>query len=155
MKIAIRYFSRGGNTKKLAEALAQAVGVEALSIEEDLEEDIDILFLGCSVYVLGIDKAIINFIQNIKVNIGRIVNFGSSAFEKKEGGIYEMNRMMKYKFSGGPFFQIRTVLEKKGLQISEDYFHCLAQFGQINKGKPDQNDLASIQTFAKQFLVKE
>ena len=29
MKIAVRYFSRGGNTKKLADAIANAVGVDA------------------------------------------------------------------------------------------------------------------------------
>ena len=29
MIIAVRYYSRGGNTKKLADAIAKAVGVEA------------------------------------------------------------------------------------------------------------------------------
>ena len=34
MKVEVRYFSRGGNTKKLAEAIAEAVGVEALTTAE-------------------------------------------------------------------------------------------------------------------------
>ena len=29
MKVAIRYYTRGGNTKKLADAISQAIGVEA------------------------------------------------------------------------------------------------------------------------------
>ena len=32
MKVAVRYFSRGGNTKKLAEAIASAIGVEAKDV---------------------------------------------------------------------------------------------------------------------------
>lgn len=44
MKIEVRYFSRGGNTKKLAEAIAKAVGAEAKTVSEPLTEDVDILF---------------------------------------------------------------------------------------------------------------
>ena len=39
MKIAVRYYSRGGNTKKLADAIAKAVGVEALTADTPLKED--------------------------------------------------------------------------------------------------------------------
>ena len=46
MKIAVRYFSRGGNTKKLADAIAKAVGVDAETTSVPLTEDVDILFLG-------------------------------------------------------------------------------------------------------------
>ena len=50
MKIAVRYYTRSGNTKKLAEAIAKAVGAEAKTVDEPLWEDVDILFLGSSVY---------------------------------------------------------------------------------------------------------
>ena len=30
MKLAVRHYSRGGNTKKIAEAIAKAVGVKVL-----------------------------------------------------------------------------------------------------------------------------
>jgi flavodoxin len=55
MKIAVRYFSRGGNTKKLADAIANAVGVTAETTDVPLTEDVDILFLGSSVYAYGVD----------------------------------------------------------------------------------------------------
>ena len=32
MKIAVRYYTKTGNTKRLAEAVAEAVGAEALPI---------------------------------------------------------------------------------------------------------------------------
>ena len=46
MKIAVRYYTKTGNTKRLAEAIAEAVGAEALPISEAVEEPVDILFLG-------------------------------------------------------------------------------------------------------------
>lgn len=33
MKVAVRYYSKTGNTKKLAEAIASAIGVTAKGVE--------------------------------------------------------------------------------------------------------------------------
>ena len=38
MKVAVRYYTKTGNTKRLAEALAKAVGVEALPISVPVTE---------------------------------------------------------------------------------------------------------------------
>ena len=38
MNIAIRYYSQTGNTKKLAEAIAAELGVEAKDVSHPLEE---------------------------------------------------------------------------------------------------------------------
>ena len=67
MKIAVRYFSRGGNTKKLADAIANAVGVTAETTDVPLTEDVDILFLGSSVYAYGVDEHVKDFINGIDV----------------------------------------------------------------------------------------
>ena len=50
MKIAVRYYTKTGNTKRLAEAIAKEVGVEALPISTPIAEPVDILFLGNSYY---------------------------------------------------------------------------------------------------------
>ena len=50
MKCAVRYYTKTGNTKKLAEAVAAALGVEALPISVPVEEAVDILFLWNSYY---------------------------------------------------------------------------------------------------------
>ena len=60
MKAAVRYYTKSGNTKKLADAIAKAVGVEADTVDHQLEEDIDILFLGSSVYVLSSFKYVLS-----------------------------------------------------------------------------------------------
>ena len=46
MKCAVRYYTKTGNTKRLAEAIANVVGVDALPISEPITEQVDILFLG-------------------------------------------------------------------------------------------------------------
>ncbi len=54
-KIEVRYFSKTGNTAKLAEAIAKTLGIKAKTVDTPLEGDVDILFLGSSVYGAGVD----------------------------------------------------------------------------------------------------
>ena len=80
MKIAVRYYTRGGNTKKLAQAVAKAVGAEALPISVPVTERADILFLGNSYYAFSIDPEVKRFIAALNPGkVGKIVNFGSAA----------------------------------------------------------------------------
>ena len=58
MKIAVRYYTKTGNTKKLAMAIAEAVGVEAKPISVPVDEPVDILFLGNSYYAFSIDPEV-------------------------------------------------------------------------------------------------
>ncbi len=46
MKYAVRYYTKTGNTKRLAEAIAGELGVEALPISSPVTESVDYLFLG-------------------------------------------------------------------------------------------------------------
>lgn len=52
MKTAVRYYSKLGNTKRIAEAIAEGAGVKAVSVTEepDLAEYVDVLFLGGAPY---------------------------------------------------------------------------------------------------------
>ena len=80
MRFAVRYYTKTGNTKRLAEAVAKAVGVEALPLSSPIEEPVDILFLGNSYYAFSIDPEVRKFIQLLPADkVGRIVNFGSAA----------------------------------------------------------------------------
>ena len=55
MRFAVRYYTKTGNTKRLAEAIANELGVEALPISEPVKEQVDFLFLGNSYYAFDID----------------------------------------------------------------------------------------------------
>ena len=80
MTYAVRYYTKTGNTKKLAEAMASVLGVKALPISEPVTESVDILFLGNSYYAFNIDPEVKQFVAGLKKeNVGKIVNFGSAA----------------------------------------------------------------------------
>ena len=63
MNISVRYYTRTGNTEKLAVAIAESVGVQAKSVDVPLETKADILFLGCSYYAFDVDEAVKKFIE--------------------------------------------------------------------------------------------
>ena len=133
MKVAVRYFSRGGNTKKLANAIAEAVGAEALTTEVPLSEDVDILFLGSSVYAYGVDDSVKIFIAGNRVKIGKVVNFSTAALVRST-----------YK-------QVAKLLKEKNIPMAEEEFYCRGSFGPMHKGKPDAGDLKSAAEFAKKI----
>ena len=134
MKIAVRYYTRSGNTKKLAGAIAKAVGAEAKTVEEPLREDVDILFLGSSVYAYGVDDSIKKFISNIDVTVGKVVNFSTAALIKST-----------YK-------QVGKLLAEKGIAQAEEEFYCKGSFGPMHKGKPDEKDCKAAAAFAKKII---
>ncbi len=132
MKVAVRYYTKTGNTKKLAEAIAGALGVPALPITEPVSEAVDVLFLGNSYYAFSIDPEVRAFIQSLdKRKIGRIVNFGSAAM---------LNSTYK---------KVKAEADKAGIPMDEREFHCKGQFKGIHKGRPNAEDLAAAATFAK------
>lgn len=135
MNIAVRYYTKGGNTKRLAEAVAQAVGVEALPISVPVEEYADILFLGNSYYAFTIDPEVRDFVRNLDKNkVGKIVNFGSAAM---------LNSTYK---------KVKAEADKVGIPMDEREFHCRGEFKGIHKGKPDADDLKAAAEFAKSIV---
>ncbi len=138
MNIAIRYYSQTGNTKKMAESLGDALGIQALPIDEPITEPVDILFLGNSYYAFSIAPEVREFIQSLdKEMVGRIVNFGSAAMLNSTWG------------------KVKKEVDKKGIPLDQEEFHCKGQFKGIHKGRPNQEDINHLIDFAKQLLEKE
>lgn len=69
MTIAIRYYTKTGNTKKLADVISKVAGVTAEDIEVPIETPVDILFLGSSVYAAGVDAKVKDFIASLDKEI--------------------------------------------------------------------------------------
>ncbi len=135
MKIAVRYYTKTGNTKRLAEAVAKAAGVEAYPISMPVSEPVDILFLGNSYYAFTIDPEIRAFIRSLDKNkIGKIVNFGSAAM---------MNSTWK---------KVKAEADKVGIPMDEHEFHCKGEFKGIHKGRPNEEDLKAAGEFAKGII---
>ena len=135
MKIAVRYYTKTGNTKRLAEAIAKAVGVEALPISTPVTEPVDVLFLGNSYYAFSIDPEVRKFVQGLdKKLVGKIVNFGSAAM---------LNSTYK---------KVKAEADKVGIPMDEREFHCKGEFKGIHKGKPDEADMKRAAEFAKKVI---
>ena len=134
MKIAVRYFTKSGNTKKLADAIAAAVGEQAQTVSVPLTEDVDILFLGSSVYAAGVDGAVKKFISGIDVKVGKVVNFSTAAILKST-----------YK-------QVAKLLAEKNITMAEEEFYCRGSFTVMHKGKPDADDCKAAADFAKKII---
>ena len=135
MKVAVRYYSRGGNTRKLAEAIAAEAGVKAETVDIPLTEPVDILFLGSSVYAAGVDDSIKKFINELNPSMAkRIINFSTAALLPST------------------YNQVSKLLSEKGMQIDTEEFHCRGSFAFMHKGHPDQKDLDDAKAFVRRVL---
>ena len=137
MKIAIRYYSKTGNTQKLAQKISTLTQTPALDITYQLTEDIDLLFFGSGVYGNALDPKVINYLSNITVNIKEIINFSTS-------GIMQSNYTL-----------IRDALETTPHKLSKDEFHCPGTFVDFNKDRPNEEDMNNLEEFTRKILTSK
>ena len=135
MSTAVRYYSKGGNTKKLAEAIASVAGCEALRIDTPITEETDVLFLGASVYAYGIAEEMRRFISDMDVSkVKKVVVFSTSALAQRA------------------FPEIEKALKDTGVNVEERNFYCRGSFLMMHKGRPNEKDLEDAKKFAKEIL---
>ncbi len=135
MKAAVRYYTKTGNTKRMAEAIGKALGVEALPLSAPVDEPVDILFLGNSYYAFSIDPEVRDYIRALdKDKVGRIVNFGSAAM---------LNSTWK---------KVKAEADKAGIPMDEREFHCRGEFKGLHKGRPNAMDLEAAAAFARSVI---
>lgn len=132
MTFAVRYYTQTGNTKRLAEAIADELGVEALPINVPVNEKTDVLLLGNSYYAFTIAPEVGAFVSGLnKDNVGKIINFGTAA-------------MMKSTYK-----KVRNVANTVGIPVLDKEFHCKGEFKGMNKGRPNEEDLKAAREFAR------
>lgn len=132
MHVEVRYFSRSGNTKKVAEAIAKAVGATAQADTVPVLESTDLLFLGGSVYGFGLDDHTKNCIERLHADsVKAVAVFGTSAIVK----------------SGNE--DMKKLLRAKGIHVLDEDFYCRGAFTVMHRGHPDAGDLELAAAFAK------
>ena len=135
MTYAVRYYTKTGNTKRLAQAIADTLGVEALPISVPVTEAVDVLFLGNSYYAFTIEPEVRDFVRSLdKSKVGRLVNFGSAAM---------LNSTYK---------KVKAEADKVGIPMDEREFHCRGEFKGIHRGRPNADDLRAASAFAKSLM---
>lgn len=136
MKAAIRYYSKTGHMKKMAQVIEKVTGVQALTTDNPVTEETDVLFLGSAVYAAGIDSNIKKFIASLdKEKIKNVICFSSSAILTSS------------------YPQVKSLLEKQGLHVDEREFHCRGQLALMHRGHPNDGDLSNLENFIKNLNI--
>ena len=130
MNIAVRYYSKSGNTRAVAEAVAEAVGVKAVSVdtaEADIKEPVDLLFIGGALYAYGLDKHLKEYLKTLKKeNVKKAVVFSTSWFSKHSVDL------------------IKNGLKEAGIPVEEEFFYV--------KNKPSDEQKKQAADFARKFI---
>jgi len=135
VNIEVRFFSRSGNTGKVADAIAKAAGVEAKDCNVPIIEQVDLLFLGASVYGGGIDKSLKEFIEKLDPkNVKCVALFGTSAIAKR------------------PEKEPEKMLLEKNISIAQRRFYCRGAFTIMHRGRPNAGDLNQAAEFALEVI---
>lgn len=136
--IQILYDSMSGNTRKLADAMAEELGVKAADAKSaTLEQGDGVLFLGSGCYGGVPGKNMVKFIETHDFRGKRVALFGTSG-----GGTGMETKAME------------KALRGKGASVLGS-FNCkgkvLPALNLINLGRPDAADLAAARKFAKEM----
>lgn len=130
MQAAVRYYSRSGNTKLVAEAIAKALKVSAVSVdspEAALTERADVLFVGGALYAYGLDQHLREYLSALdREKVGKAVIFSTSWISRHSIDL------------------IRKALEEKGVPVAEETFYV--------KNRPNTEQLQEAADFARKML---
>jgi flavodoxin len=133
------YHSTTGNTKKVAIAIARAVGTEARGIDRD--EDVisaDLIFLGGAVYGSydhDLHPDLKGFIARLDpAKVGRVALF-------------------KTGFETDAIPRMRRLLASRGIEVVAESFACKGRFFLFMLGHPDSADLGRAADFARALMA--
>jgi flavodoxin I len=129
------YYSRGGNTKMLADAIAGELGVKAVDVRSAaLSPDVKITFLGSGCYGSKPGEDMVKFIQSGNFSGRKVALFGTSM-----GGI------------GKEVDEMAAALRQKGANVVGSYFCKGKGFLIFGRGHPNQDEIDGARKFAKEM----
>ena len=106
---AVRYFSKLGNTKAIAEAIAEGAHVPVVSIQDKpkLKERFDILFLGGAPYANIMDPELRAYAERLSPEqVGRVVLFTTSNWSRRT------------------VYALRKILMVHGIAVESEHFYA-------------------------------
>jgi flavodoxin I len=134
--IAVFVDSRGGNTKKVADAIAEELGIKAGDVTGPLPGDAKVMFLGSGTYGGKPGEAMMKFIGSGTFTGRKVALFGTSS---SVAGGEKMIAVMA------------DALKLKGAAILGN-FHCRGKFLFTNRGRPNKEDLDNAKKFAREMI---
>lgn len=122
MKTAVGYFSKTGNTKSIAHAIAGGAKTKAVSItdEPQLKEHVDTLFLGGAPYANIMAPELRRYAEELSADkVGKVVLFTTSNWSRRT------------------VYALRKLLTEKGIAVEQEHFyaHMLNISGRLDEAK--------------------
>lgn len=131
MQPQIIYDSMGGNTRKLADAMAEELGTKAVAVKSaSVDPGAEVLFLGSGCYAGKPGKNMLKFIEAHDFRGRRVALFGTSG--------------------GGKGLEVKAMeesLKGKGATVVGGYY-CYGQSLMFNRGHPDAAEIGAARKFA-------
>lgn len=130
MNTAVRYYSRSGNTKAVAEAIAKAAGTAAVAVnsaDAPINGPVDVLFIGGALYAYGIDSHLKDYLKTLSKN------------DVKKAVVFSTSWLSKHAID-----LIRKGLEAQGIPVADEVFYV--------RNMPNEAQLKDAAAFAKRFL---
>lgn len=109
MTKAVRYYSRLGNTKTIAEAIAEGAGVKAVSVtdEPELSQRVDVLYLGGAPYANIMAPELKAYAEKLESSkVGKVVLFTTSNWSRRT------------------VLALKKMLKAKNIRVSDEYFYA-------------------------------
>lgn len=131
MKIAVRYYSQSGRTEKIANAIAKAVGTEAISVADEavLNDKYDVLFLGGAPYANIMAPELKKYANSLtSENVSTAVLFTTANWSKRT------------------IRALRKILTKKGINVLQETL--FVQASQVD------SNIHKAEEFAKNILTE-
>lgn len=146
MKTLIIYSSiHHGNTKKIAEVMAQELGAELLNINDKKPVSIDqydLIGFGSGIYYGKFHSKLYELIEQLNLNGKNVFIFYTSGLKNKKFS------ESLYKLLISKEAVVKDTFSCKGY----DTFGPLKIIGGISKGHPNEKDLENAKKFAKNLL---
>jgi flavodoxin len=137
MNVKLIYFSRSGNTRKIALAIAEELKTNPIDVKNETSEvsSADLLIVGSGTYGSRPGKEMVNYLENLKPVKGK----RAACFSSCAGDASKTLEAMK------------DILTKKGYTIV-DCFSCFGKFAGLSKrGHPSDEELRHAKEFARKL----
>lgn len=130
MYCAVRYYSRSGNTKLIADEIARSLDIKAVSVDDPaskINKPVDVLFIGGALYAYGIDNHLKTYLKELDgQKVKKAVVFSTSWISKHAIEV------------------IKEELKKKGIQVADQVFYV--------RGKATDAQIREAHQFARKML---
>jgi len=136
MTIAVTYFSKTGNTKKVADTIAKAAECKATPVADYQPAPADLLLIGGAIYGGVIDPALTAFLDALdSLAVKRVALFST------------------YMSSPKALDQMKERLAAKGIPVI-DTFACKGKLLLFNIKHPSKADLDEARQFATKLVAQ-